>query len=196
MGFREGTYLFRDRELDQYLGKRRSAMLAEVERLPAQIVMTGQLDELASALAVDHRCQPAGLRREDLYLRTEELAMSADEVSDGRLMFDLDEGQTIPGTRYSWHVPFEGDRELLFCSASAWSANLPQADVGNGELVFARRAHHQHDAAQLKADFERACNQTEQCLRDITARVERFNQKLVTRPAPPSTPVTSHAPRQ
>lgn len=179
MGFREGTYLFRDQELDQFLGERRAAMLAEVERIPTQVVACGDVNDLAARLAAEHSCQPAVLRKADLHLETEELEMSVDEIPDGRLMFDADDGATVRGTRYSWHVPFDGEGELFRCAGPTWSTNMPQAEIENSELVFARRAH-QQDATQLKTDFERAYSLTEQHLREINARVERFNTQLVS----------------
>jgi hypothetical protein len=93
-------------------------------------------------------------------------------------MFDADEGEILRGTRYSWHVPFDGEGELFRCAGATQSTSTPQAEIKNNELVFARRAH-QQDASQLKADFERAYNQTEQHLREINTRVERFNMQLV-----------------
>jgi hypothetical protein len=181
MGFREGKYLFQEHDLSHFLAEIRARMLAEIERLPSESIVRGNLEQLATSVAANYVCLPIALRRDALSFDHEEVELSIDEVPDGRLLAGLDdhEGATLSGTRYTWHIPFDGERELFFCAGSSWTTNPPCAEVGDREIVFARRAY-QQDANKLKADFERAYEQTKRTLREINTRVEQFNAQLIS----------------
>jgi hypothetical protein len=61
----------------------------------------------------------------------------------------------IPGTRFTFHVPYDGETQLFYLRATTFNYNPPRAIVTETELQFPYTTADVNQAPQLKAEFER-----------------------------------------
>ncbi len=97
-----------------------------------------------------------------------------------RRIFDRSEPFYLNGTRITFYIPFEGDRNLFFCRASTFSLNPPRAIITSSEVQFLYEVL-DHNAEQVRDTFNFDLQRLGQNLGWIEHDVTQFNDQLLPR---------------
>lgn len=144
-------------------------MFAEIAGWNADELLGASETEVAEYLADRHSTEQVELHREDRW---------ADEPEEITITFEGTFGTHVaPGTRVRFHVPFSGDRLLLFLTPSQYSFNYPVAGVGTNELVVVYEERNL-DASMLATRLTETLDLIEQWLVWGHGQVERHNASL------------------
>lgn len=92
-------------------------------------------DALVAETVEAFRIGPIDLFEQNITVDHEPASLDVSRDFDRHVM-DRTQPFHVPGTRVSYYVPFEGERQLLDCRPSAYSYNPPQARVLKNEIVF------------------------------------------------------------
>ncbi len=168
--------LFRRFELRAALEDRDNKLTRSVESVSAPEILSRAPEHLAEELCETFRIDPPVIRESDIQASQEEAQV---DVSQDPQRFILDRSGPfhLPGTRVSFHVPFDGDPELFGARPSSFTLSPPRADVRDGELVFSYQRV-DHDAQAVKAEFQRELAQVRQYLSWVQNDVASFNESL------------------
>jgi hypothetical protein len=83
----------------------------------------------------------------------------------------------LNGTRVTLYVPYDGDKNLLFCQASTYSLNPPRAIVLDKEIRFVLDGL-DHDAKYVKSAFDGFLKSLREQLEWTNRDVNQFNAQL------------------
>lgn len=95
-----------------------------------------------------------------------------------RVIFDESRPVWIPGTRFTFHVPYTGNNELFYFRASTFTVNPPRAAVTPNELQFSYDATDTSDKASMRADFERELSKVREHLEWLRRDFQPFSDDL------------------
>lgn len=173
--------LFYSGNLSDYLESQKSAMLDRIARVPEDQLLGSPGDDLVQRMVEEHRCRPLKAHIDQTTLTDDETTISIDDIRDGRLHYDEYDGpRRVPGHRYSFHVPFEGDPRFWKLQGSLISYTPPYADVRDGELVFSYDLAQHEDAGGLRQRFDQEARLAVELARNSSNFVEHFNESLPT----------------
>lgn len=124
-------------------------------------------------------------RREPPRLRPEGVIVSDPEDADIDAMHSVHFGSRlngrpliVKGTRVTFHVPFDGDGELLRYLPSSYFDRPMRASIGRGELNFGYLMLQGTDPKQVKQEFDHELGLIVQVAGNVAREVEGWNQTL------------------
>jgi hypothetical protein len=145
------------------------ALADAIESYNPDAILTANLDELTDYFVDRYRIDVPRLGSDDEITVSQEDERFDARRDPSRVVFDSSRPAYIPGTRFTWYVPYEGETELFYMRASTFTVNPPRAVVTPTELQFAYTTADMSDAPRLKAEFERELAK----VRDHLAWLER-----------------------
>lgn len=157
-GMSRNQLLFSDYDLEPELQKQKQDMLQEIHAMGEHQLLHTSIEELAGYFESKY-CYVVPVLLED------RISVARREV-----------GQTEDkATEITYFIPFEGDSFLFRCQPSrTWDA---EACISNTELRFVL-VEWQHDAAEVKREFNRNLDSVRQNLTSIGDNVRPFNESL------------------
>jgi hypothetical protein len=173
--------LFSSGDLNEHLELQRRTMLDGVSRLPEEQLLGAPLEDLVLATSESCCCKPLALHVDRTTVTDHETTISIDNVRDGRFLYDADDDdgpRRIPGHRYNFHVPFDGDPRFWKLQGSQISFSPPYATVGHQELVFAYDVPQHEGTENLRQRFDQEVKQASELASNSSNIVERFNASL------------------
>jgi drug/metabolite transporter (DMT)-like permease len=85
----------------------------------------------------------------------------------------------VAGTKFSLHIPFDGERQVFLLRPSTFSMNPPAAEISNQELILTVEAPADSlDPAAVRSQLEDRLRQIETLLETARADVEEYNNGL------------------
>ena len=168
--------LFHRFELRALFEEQDNKLTRSVESVPASEILSKSPDQLAEKLFDAFRVDPPVLRESDIQASQEEAQV---DVSQDPMRFIRERSRPfyLPGTRVSFHVPFDGNPELFGARPSHSTLSPPHADVRDGELVFSYQRL-DHDAKAVKVEFERELAEVREYLSWVQNDIAPFNESL------------------
>lgn len=160
------------------MANQEQAMYQEIESLDANRILNSGVDALVDYFWQKYRLEVPVLREAEI--QVEEKEAQVDVTNDPSRIFRYrDDGRRhyVPGMSIIYFVPFDGDADLLKCQASTSTSMPPQAEVKGNELkiTFTRA---DHNAEQVKAEFDRELGNIHSHLGWVSSDVAPFNQDL------------------
>ena len=173
----EMELLFAKYDGNRVLDNQQDKLRAELDEYQPNAVLTANVDDLCDYFVEKYKIEVPHLREDDIE------ASQRDEQYDARrdpnrVIFDDSRPVWIPGTTFTFHVPYDGERELFYVRANTFTVNPPRAIVGPTELQFAYSTADPNEAVRIKTEFERELGRVREHLDWLRRDFTPFNDGL------------------
>jgi hypothetical protein len=168
--------LFSKYELRQVIEAQEQAMYTEVDAAEANQLLNTGTEDWCNYLEDKYRLEPLVLN--EAGIAVDQADAQLDVSGDTRRMiFNRNRPFYVSGTRVSFYVPFDGDKDLLQCLPSAFKTMFPRAEIRDGELIYTY-ATAEHDTEQVKREFDRDLGLTRDFVGFAQNDVAPFNNRV------------------
>lgn len=174
--FRDNEFLFCKYDLRSVMDNQTRAMVAAIDEMEGKRLLSRSADAWAEELAAKYSITPITLDESGITVDQQEAEV---EVSRdfGRASFDRTRPFHIKGVSVSFFVPFAGEEDLFLCQPSTYTLNPPHGHV-EGKALVVSFTRTDHDAAAMKAEFERQLGSIKGYLETIARDLDPFNAGL------------------
>ena len=173
---RDDEALFMKGRLSEVLSAQEEKVRKDVEGYDANRLLNTPEADLVDYFAKSAAIEPVELQQEGISADQAETSIDGRRLRDA--YFDRGYGpRTVPGTKFSFFVPFEGEPALLGLQPNTWTSNPPCGAVRGQELILSFSAR-EPDGARIKAQFEAQLQSIESYLRHSTNMVREHNEKV------------------
>ncbi|MBI2647410.1 hypothetical protein HYW99_02945 [Candidatus Woesearchaeota archaeon] len=104
----------------------------------------------------------------------EDVDVSQDRRRD---VFDRSRPLYVKGLKVSYHIPFEGDRELFKYQTSSFTYSPPRAEIRSNEIII-EVIELDHNTESVKKEFEQNFNEIKKWLNWVNQEITQFNNSL------------------
>jgi hypothetical protein len=166
-------------ELRQALEAADARVAKHVATLTLNDLLSRSVDTLVDESVARFSLDAPVLREADIQVSQNEaqIDVSHDPM---RHVWDRNRPFYLQGTRIVFHVPYTGDRNLFGARASRYTMNPPRAVVHDTEVEFVYESL-DHNAEQVRSEFERDLNSTRDHLAWVRADIDQFHAGLPQR---------------
>jgi hypothetical protein len=172
----ESTILFSQFDLSNVLYGHEQKMLKEIDGFDARRMIEESVEGLCDHFEREYRIEVPVLDESGITFDQEETKVDVRRTAS-RHLYDTRRTTHIPGTMFTFFVPYKGEKELFKCRPSSYNLNPPHARVKVGELELAYAVTGQ-DAASIRGQFDRDLAQIRQWLGWVAGDVEQFNNAV------------------
>lgn len=139
-------------------------------------LLNTSVDDLVEYFFEEHRIEPIKILEDQITVDQSEAKI---DVSRDRLRAIYDRSQPfyLNGTRITFFVPYEGEKDLFFCQPSTFTYNPPRAVIMNREAQLVYDVL-DHNAESVKSAFDRDFKNLQEYLGWIERDVNQFNNQL------------------
>lgn len=169
--------LFAKYDASAALDAQQRRLVDELDRHDPDAVMTANPDELTDYFVEKFRVDVPRLREEDIEVSQSDSQFDARRDSN-RVVFDRSRPIYIPGTEYTFHVPYSGETPLFYTRASTYTMNPPRAVVTESEVQFRYLVAQGSDSTGIKGEFERELGRVREHLSWLENQFGPFNDGL------------------
>lgn len=173
---REPEVLFNTIELDAVTRSQESQMYKTVEAMGGNSFLNTPIDDLCDTLELKYGIEPLVLKETEVQVDQEDVNVDVSQDS-GRAIYDRSRPFYIKGTRVSFFIPFDGEKELFGCCPSTRNFGPPRGIIGNNELILTYSVTG-HNSEQVKEAFSRDLREVRQWLQWIANDLKPFNAGL------------------
>lgn len=168
--------LFHDGELRLYLQKIDSKMFSEIESQNENYILSVDSQEFKKYLIDTYQLIAPTLKEDRIYVDKSEEKV---DVSQDQMRVISDRGRPfyIKGLKVSYHIPFDGNPELLKYRTSSFTFNPPRADVRRNEIII-EIIELNHNTDSVKREFEQNFNEIKKWLIWVNQEIYQFNTSL------------------
>ncbi len=175
---RDWTLLFNKYELRAVLDAQLNSVTDKVRAIPEQQFAHRSDEQLAAATASDLVVRPIVLFEDRIEVSTREVRI---DLSHDFNRAHNPWGPTIvDGLEVCYHLPFEGDRDLLLCRPNTFNMRGARAIIDENELRFPYDSP-SRDVASTKAMFTDDLGQIVMWLGWVGAQVSEYNRQIEPR---------------
>lgn len=173
---RESTILFSQADLSSVLYGHEQKLLKDIDAFDSGRMLDESVESLSDHFEKEYKIEVPKLDEASITFDQEETKVDVRRTPT-RVLYDTRRITHIPGTLFTFFVPYKGEQELFKCRPSAYSHNPPHAKVKPGELEFAYTVTEQNSAS-IRAQFDRDLAQIRQWLACVANDVEQFNSTV------------------
>ena len=173
---RDPELLFAKHDLSEVLRQQERKALEAIESFDANRLLNTSVEDLVQYFVSEYQIEAVNILDQQISVDQAEAKIDISR-DQSRLIYDRSEPFYISGTRVTFFVPFEGDKNLIYCRASTFSYNPPRAFVSEKELqfVFDRL---DHNAEGVKSAFDSELGNFKQHLEWANRDATQFNSQL------------------
>ena len=164
--------LFSDRQIGDILQKHREAMFAEIDEIDGSSLLNTDVDEWCDFFEERFTIKVPQLKEDEIHTAQKEVLIPVINVYEGNI-------QEL-GTKFSFFIPFEGNRELFKIQPSPYvmiGSNPIQADLNEFEIVLSYERLNP-DLNEIKASFNRGLANIKENLNYIHRQVSSCNNSI------------------
>ena len=169
-------YLFSEYDLRQILEHRLKTISDKVISLPKGTFETQTDEQIAARVASELVVEPLEFIETEISVDSRDVKVDVSRDFN-RAIFDRSQPFFIDGIEVSYHLPFQGEANLLKCRGSQFTLNPPRAVIERNELVYPYQVPGR-DIASTKARFEEDMRALRQWLPWTNGPVEQYNASL------------------
>ncbi len=169
-------FLFSHHDLSAVLGGHEQKMFQEIDSIDVNTFLNTSVDDLCDHFEKEYTVKVPRFEQDQITVDQAEAQVDVSQ-DPTRWIRDRSRPLHLTGTKVTFFVPFEGDRELFKCQPSAYILNPPHATIGQNEVVLTY-TRMDHDADAVRSEFDRDLQQIYQFLEWITNDVSSFNSSL------------------
>jgi hypothetical protein len=168
-----GDLLFSESDLRAVVENQERRMFEEIDSIDGNRLMRTNLEDLSDYFEQKYRIDVPQLKEEEAQVDQSENQVDVSK-DPSRVFLVRNQPFYIRGTAVTFFIPFEGDGELFKCRPSSFTFNPPRARVREKEIAFTY-VRTDHDATQVKSDFDHELAEVRKWLEWIAKDVAPFN---------------------
>jgi hypothetical protein len=172
----EPELLFHKYDLRALIEQHKQKLFGAIQALDSKTLLNTSVEELAGDLLREYRIDVPKFQIEGISV-SQEVAQIDVRHDFNRAIFDRSKPFCIEGTRFSFFVPFTGDKELFRCQPSTFTTTLPRAFIGTNELTFIYEMADPSPSA-VRAMFDRGLAEVTKHLTWVENDVTEFNRSI------------------
>lgn len=178
MAFRVDDLFWRH-DLSAILRNQEQKLFQQIDAVDRDQLLTTGVDDWCDYFEQQFKVDVPKLKQNEVQVDQDEANVDANQ-DRARDIRDRNQAFYIRGTRITFLVPFEGDRELFKCRPSTYSTTHPFGTIDQNTLVLTY-TRTDHDAEAIKVAFNRDMSEIQKCLDWIEEDVRPFNESLRTK---------------
>jgi hypothetical protein len=173
---RDPELLFAKYDLSEVLRQQERKAFEAIESFDPNRLLNTSVEDLVQNFVSEYQVEPVNILDQQIAVDQTEAKIDVSR-DQSRLIYDRLEPFYLSGTRVTFFVPFEGDKNLLYCRASTFSYNPPRAFVSDKEIqfVFDRL---DHNAEGVKSAFDSEFGNFKQHLEWANRDANQFNSQI------------------
>lgn len=168
--------LFANSDLSEVLRQQEQKAMEAIELFDANRLLNTSVDDLCNYFLSEFQVEQIILFPEQISVDQVEAKIDVSR-DQSRFIHNRSESFYVNGTRVTFFVPYQGDKNLLYCRASSFSSSPPRAHVTGTELQFAFDKL-DHNAESVKSLFDREFGELKRNLEWTNKDVTQFNNQL------------------
>lgn len=168
--------LFSEYDLSSTIEAHGQKLIEEIDALEANRLLNTNPDELLAYFEEKYHINVPKL--DEANIQTDHAVTKVDVTrGPNRFLYDSDRPIYIEGTKITFFIAYEGDKDLFKCRPSTFTFNPPRAEIGEREISFVYQVTN-HDADAIKKQFNREFEEVKKWLSWIEKDVSSFNTQL------------------
>ncbi len=148
-----------------------------IDDLDVNRLLNTPVNDLVEYFFEEHKIQAVSVLSDRISVDQSEAKIDVSR-DQSRLIYDRSRPVYLDGTRVTFYIPFEGDKNLFFCRPSTFNYNPPRAVITNNEAQFIYETL-DHNAEHVRSTFDGDINNLQQYLGWIERDVTQFNNQLM-----------------
>jgi hypothetical protein len=178
----EGTCamrLFADVDVDNIFAYRLQRAKTEVESLDEKFLAQVDDESIALQILTSVRLNPLHFRFDKGYITTHEQMIPAEHHRHAHQRLFMEEGESYRRQIIQYHLPFDGDRDLLNCIPNPrimWSIDI---DVADKEITF-EIVNWNDEPEAVRRETEHILGNIREQYEHLSKQVEAFNSSAQT----------------
>lgn len=173
---RDPELLFAKYDLSEVLRQQERKAFEAIESFDPNRLLNTSVEALVQYFVSEYQIEPLNILDQQIAVDQTEAKIDVSR-DQSRLIYDRSEPFYISGTRVTFFVPFEGDKNLLYCRASTFSYNPPRAFVSDKEIQFVFDRF-DHNAEGVKSAFDNEFGNFKQHLEWANRDANQFNSQI------------------
>lgn len=176
MSAHAGDYLFSVPDLRLGMQNHQNDLFQEIDQISEDRLLNTNPEELADHFTAKFALDPPTLLEDKIEVSREAIKVNMTSDFPG-FEYDRSGAICVDGTRFTYHIPFEGDADLFKFQASSVTFNPPHGKILGRELqiVYDRT---EIDIEGLKAQSRQDLANIKKHLEWVASDVSSFNAKL------------------
>lgn len=171
--------LFMKYHIHDVIRQQEEVVKKAIESLEENQALRTNPDELTDFFCNKFKIDVPELKEEGTSVDREEVELDARGYTDRFFMDDDDEPTHIKGVKFSFFVPFEGDKGLFYCQPSSFTLNPPRAEVENSQIIVSFQLTDDNiDEKSVRSSFDQEISQIRNNLNTLRDNVSSFNSSL------------------
>lgn len=168
--------LFAQADLSAVIRNQEQKLTDAIAAVEANRLLNTSLEDLAAYFEQEFHIEPVDLLEDGIQVDQNEAKVDVSGRFD-YMVTDRTRPAYVPGTNVTYEIPFTGDENLFKCRPSTFNFNPPRANVRRGIVKFTYSIIN-HDAEQIKREFERDKKNLSEYLGWIARDIAPFNSSL------------------
>ena len=169
--------LFSRNELSAVLQNLEQKTIRAIDAFDANRMLNSSIDDLVEYFFEENKVELIRILADAITVDQNEAKIDVSRDSS-RHIFDRSQPFYLDGTRVTFFVPYEGEKDLFFCRPSTFNFNPPRATVTKTEAQFAYERL-DHNAEAVKSEFGRDLANLREYLGWVERDVNQFNSQLM-----------------
>ena len=165
--------LFNRNDLSRVLAAQEQAISKEVDALDENQILNSSHSDLCQYFVEKYTVDPVRIDEEGIQADYGDAQVDVSHRFE-YAVYDRSRPAFVTGTRIAFHVPFEGDKQLLDCHPSTTTSNPPRATLRGSELVFTYDRT-VPDTLKIGDEFRRDLANLKKYLGWVESDVNQFN---------------------
>ncbi|MBW2066928.1 MAG: hypothetical protein JRJ03_18620 [Deltaproteobacteria bacterium] len=149
----------------------------EIESYDTDYILNVSIEDLCDYLEEKHIINPLIIRGDNVYIKNQGEVDVDVSYDHRRAISDRSRPFYLKGTSVTFAIPFEGDRDLLFCQPSSFTLSPPRGQVTNNEILITYEEV-DPDPAKTRAAFEKTVGEIERYAENVNKDIRPFNDGL------------------
>jgi hypothetical protein len=166
--------IFAEQELSEYLAANSNRLSAEVEAQSEDYILNVNETQFVNFLVSRYMVENLTLNIKDAFVSSAEKEIPAEDFPRG---FNVRPGKTYKKSVITYHIPYEGNSDLLLCTPSAkyqWTAEV----TTEGSCVCFEIANFRDDPEEIKRTADQEMRPLYLQFQSVRSEVESYNSRL------------------
>lgn len=168
--------LFGRHELSSVLQNQEQKAIKAIETLDSNRLLNTSLDDLVEYFNEEYRIEPLNLLTDHISVDQAEAKVDVSR-DQSRMIYDRSESFYVDGTRVTFYIPYQGDKELFYCQPSTFNFHHPRAVIAKTEIQLVYEILN-HDDKAVKSSFDSDLDNLKQHIGWVERDVNNFNGQL------------------
>lgn len=152
-------------------------VITEIDSIPEKNLLSSNIEQWVAHFNSKFRVEVPILKPEDATCDTEDQKVDARYLPD-RFIFDRHGSTYVDGTKITYFIPFEGDKDYFYVHPSSWGSIYPRAYIDQADVCLIYQVGVGYNPDDIAKKYQEDLNRTQSFLSSVRSDMEQFNTSL------------------